>query len=330
MLEITSNEQLAALRIASGAGVVVHFKSDWYEPCKQVSKVLEELSKTRKDVQFVQVDSEGTLEVSEAFRIDFVPTVVFLSSEKDKKAPLAIVKGAKIPLIVKTVSMMKVPLVQKQPAKTFEGSASPPATVSLKSRIETLLKQAPVMLFMKGDRESPRCGFSSQMIEILNKHKINYMTFDILEDDSIRQGLKEYSNWPTYPQLYIEGKLIGGLDIVMEMIEDGDFEEYAAKYSLEGRLVKLIKSHRVMLFMKGTPDEPKCGFSNKMIGLLKQANCTDYGTFDILEDPDVRQGLKEYSNWPTFPQLYIDGKLIGGLDIVTEMMEDGDLDDILH
>ena len=79
-----------------------------------------------------------------------------------------------------------------------------------------------------------------------------------------------------------------------------------------------------MLFMKGSPTEPKCGFSRKTIALLKE-NSIDHGYFDILTDNEVRQGLKTYSNWPTFPQLYVDSNLIGGLDIVTEMAEDGDL-----
>nr|CAI5828966.1 unnamed protein product [Callosobruchus analis] len=80
------------------------------------------------------------------------------------------------------------------------------------------------MLFMKGDRNAPRCGFSKQIIEILNQLKIHYDTFDILTDEEVRQGLKKYSEWPTYPQLYINGELIGGLDIVKEMTANGELQ----------------------------------------------------------------------------------------------------------
>lgn len=78
------------------------------------------------------------------------------------------------------------------------------------------------MLFMKGDKYLPRCGFSAKVLEILNFHGANYTTFDILADEEVRQGLKEFSNWPTYPQLYINGELIGGCDIICEMDAAGE------------------------------------------------------------------------------------------------------------
>lgn len=78
------------------------------------------------------------------------------------------------------------------------------------------------MLFMKGNKEAARCGFSRQTLEILNGAGVDYDTFDILQDEEVRQGLKTYSNWPTYPQLYVKGELIGGLDILKELKESGD------------------------------------------------------------------------------------------------------------
>lgn len=81
------------------------------------------------------------------------------------------------------------------------------------------------MLFMKGIPSSPKCGFSRQIVEILDSHHVSYDAFNILEDEEVRQGLKEYSDWPTYPQLYVEGDLVGGLDIVREMEESGDLKD---------------------------------------------------------------------------------------------------------
>ena len=80
--------------------------------------------------------------------------------------------------------------------------------------------------------------------------------------------------------------------------------------------------------MKGDPAAPKCGFSRQTIELLQSLNA-EFGTFDILSDDEVRQGLKTYSSWPTYPQLYIDGELIGGLDILKEMHASGDLEPVL-
>lgn len=77
-------------------------------------------------------------------------------------------------------------------------------------------------MFMKGDRATPRCGFSRQLVEILNAAGYPYETFDILGDEEVRQGLKTFSNWPTYPQVYVKGQLVGGLDIIKELKENGE------------------------------------------------------------------------------------------------------------
>jgi monothiol glutaredoxin len=90
------------------------------------------------------------------------------------------------------------------------------------------------------------------------------------------------------------------------------------------RIEALISSRKVMLFMKGTKHFPACGFSNAVVEILKKEG-VDFDTFNILSDPQIRQGLKEYSSWPTYPQLYVDGKFIGGCDIVTEMHKSGEL-----
>ena len=97
---------------------------------------------------------------------------------------------------------------------------------------------------------------------------------------------------------------------------------------LKTRIAELIQKNRVMLFMKGTKQFPACGFSNAVVQILKKEGVT-FETFNILSDPDVRQGLKEYSNWPTYPQLYVGGKFVGGCDIVTEMHQNGELATVL-
>ena len=87
-----------------------------------------------------------------------------------------------------------------------------------------------------------------------------------------------------------------------------------------------------MLFMKGNPDSPQCGFSSKFVALLNKYVGTvipSFGYFDIYLDEEVRQGMKTFSNWPTFPQLYVNGQFIGGLDVCTELDEEGELEDAL-
>lgn len=117
---------------------------------------------------------------------------------------------------------------------------------------------------------------------------------------------------------------------MMEMHKSGELKKVLSekgvipKESLEDRLKSLVSSAPVMLLMKGTPDAPHCGFSSKVVNALKKEGVS-FGSFDILSDEEVRQGLKTYSNWPTFPQLYYKSELIGGCDIVLEMEKSGEL-----
>lgn len=209
-------------------------------------------------------------------------------------------------------------------------SKSTGLSATLTSRLENLINSSSVMLFMKGKPAEPKCGFSRKVVEILRQENVHFESFDILTDEEVRQGLKVYSNWSSYPQLYIKGELIGGSDIVLEMQKSGELKKILnekgilPEETLQDRLKKLIASSPVMLFMKGTPDTPKCGFSSKVVNALREEGVS-FGSFDILTDEEVRQGLKVFSNWPTFPQLYYKGELIGGCDIVMELRNNGEL-----
>ncbi len=91
-------------------------------------------------------------------------------------------------------------------------------------RVQQLVNQSPVFLLMKGTPQSPRCGFSANVVNILNDLGVAFQAFDILSDPEIRQGAKDYANWPTYPQLYIRGEFVGGNDIVTEMFQAGELQ----------------------------------------------------------------------------------------------------------
>ncbi|KAH9307015.1 hypothetical protein KI387_011419, partial [Taxus chinensis] len=88
-------------------------------------------------------------------------------------------------------------------------------TVELKQALDTFISSHKVVLFMKGTKDFPQCGFSNSLVQILNSLSVQYETVDILENDALRQGLKEYSSWPTFPQLYIDGQFFGGCDITV-------------------------------------------------------------------------------------------------------------------
>jgi len=91
-----------------------------------------------------------------------------------------------------------------------------------------------------------------------------------------------------------------------------------------------VTNNPVVLYMKGTADSPQCGFSANVVQTLRACGVTNFFTVDVLSDPAIRQGIKEYSDWPTVPQLYVHGKFVGGCDIVNEMYNNGELKTVLH
>ncbi len=98
--------------------------------------------------------------------------------------------------------------------------------------------------------------------------------------------------------------------------------------SVQDQIKEQVSSNKVMLYMKGTPQFPQCGFSGQAVQVL-QACGADFASFDVLSDESVRQGIKEFANWPTIPQLYINGEFVGGCDIIIEMYQSGELQKML-
>ena len=98
-------------------------------------------------------------------------------------------------------------------------------TPELKERIDALVNQNKVVVFMKGNKLMPMCGFSNNVVQILNSLGTPYETVDVLEDNEIRQGIKEYSSWPTIPQVYINGEFIGGSDVTIELYQKGELQQ---------------------------------------------------------------------------------------------------------
>ena len=98
---------------------------------------------------------------------------------------------------------------------------------------------------------------------------------------------------------------------------------------VQQRIDSIVKGGRVVLFMKGTAQFPQCGFSGRAIQVLKASGATELKTVNVLEDDEIRQGIKDYANWPTIPQLYIDGEFVGGSDIMMEMYQSGELQQLI-
>ena len=99
---------------------------------------------------------------------------------------------------------------------------------AVQARIEALVASSPIVVFMKGNKLMPQCGFSNNVVQILNALAVPFETFDVLSDMEIRQGIKDYSDWPTIPQVYVNGEFIGGSDILIEMYNSGELREKLA------------------------------------------------------------------------------------------------------
>ncbi|KAL7516093.1 hypothetical protein ACHAWX_001152 [Stephanocyclus meneghinianus] len=345
-----SNDASSSL-ISRGSKSVLFFWADWHpssRPGGSFDAVFHTLAKDAIDVKFYRVEAEEALGVSKQYNVTVVPTFLFIDTDGsivdriDAGEDVSKVTQCYVRLLNSTSFRAANPS-ENQAAATVDPEQAKKA--ALHTRLQSLITSSPIVLFLKGSPNAPKCGFSRQAVEILTSHNLHFGYFDILQDETVRQGLKEYSDWPTYPQLYVRGELVGGLDIMKEMVESGDFVEQldvalfvknasagalssteredgdapsTVATSLNGKLQQLINRHRIMLFMKGIPSSPRCGFSRQIVEILDSYNVS-YDSFNILEDEEVRQGLKEYSDWPTYPQLYVEGDLVGGLDIVKEM-----------
>ncbi|TDG43347.1 hypothetical protein AWZ03_010215 [Drosophila navojoa] len=196
--------------ISADKTTVALFAADWAEQCAQVTDVLKELDSILGDkLQFITLNAEKYPEISMKHQIEAVPTVIFFN------------KGS----AVDRVDGVDVAAITSKSKKLAESASSAAATgQTLNDRLTALINKAPLMIFMKGDRNAPRCGFSKQLIAIINETNLPYETFDILSDEEVRQGLKTFSDWPTYPQVYVKGELIGGLDIIKELLANNELE----------------------------------------------------------------------------------------------------------
>lgn len=226
--------------------LVVSFHAPWAAPCAQMSTVLSTLAADYPvteplNTSWVSINAEELSDLSETYNVTAVPFLVLIRNGK----VIETVSGSSAVKVRNAIETHANDTSGAASAGAASGGPSAPiqavaqteevdpvkAKEELFKRLEDLVKAAPVMLFMKGSPSEPQCGFSRQIVAILRENSVKYGFFNILADDEVRQGLKEYAEWPTFPQLWIGGELVGGLDIVKEEMEnDPDFlAPYAVK-----------------------------------------------------------------------------------------------------
>eukprot|EP01083_Nonionella_stella_P274274 930876_1 len=213
---------------------VLFFWADWHEPCKQIQSVISELSNDHKQLKFYAIDAQEFETTTSSFNVTAVPTIILCKNQQESKR----LEAASVPTTVNTIkqfakhSQTAQELKQNNNNKNNENENEneTESIDELNKRIAKLISAAPIMLFMKGSPEEPKCKFSRATVEILKQQGvIKYGYFNILNDSAVRAQIKIYSNWKTFPQLYINEKLIGGLDIIKEKIEDDEFKDLLPK-----------------------------------------------------------------------------------------------------
>jgi Grx4 family monothiol glutaredoxin len=225
--------------------LIVSFHAPWAAPCAQMATVLSTLASEYPATQppstsWVKINAEELSDISEAYNVTAVPFLVLVQNGE----VLETVSGSSAVKVREAIE--KHASKAGATATTNNGAAAAPghdeAEVATEEdpekkkqelfrRLGDLVKAAPVMLFMKGTPSEPKCGFSRQLVGILRDNAVKYGFFNILADDEVRQGLKEFADWPTFPQLWVDGELVGGLDIVKEELDsNADFlKPYSVK-----------------------------------------------------------------------------------------------------
>ena len=244
LIEVTSESNFSSFvnSLSPSALAVLYFHTPWAAPCAHMRTVISTLAgqypaTSPPTISFLSVNAEELPDISEEYDVTAVPFVVLVRAGKilesisgsdvikireaverhaGRGSGAQGISKANIPPQLNAVSRengpgtaIDSPAVNGSPAVAPEKSKE-----DIFARLAELVKAAPVMLFMKGTPSGPQCGFSRQLVGILRERSVKYGFFNILADEDVRQGLKEFAEWPTFPQLWVDGELVGGLDIV--------------------------------------------------------------------------------------------------------------------
>lgn len=189
--------------------------------------------------------------------------------------------------------------------------------------LETLLLKNPVLLVYDSSLHGEK---KENIIDELQKKKVMFSILDTTNKPFLRKLVADKTNLipAHWPALLLHGHDPLPHDRILQELESAVDKKYRIE-NTEERIKTLIASHPVFVFMKGSPEFPQCGFTRQIVEILSQKR-VDYGSYNILSDPELREKLKEISNWKTYPQVYVNGELLGGLDIIREMDQAGEFD----
>ncbi|KIK96287.1 hypothetical protein PAXRUDRAFT_826119 [Paxillus rubicundulus Ve08.2h10] len=203
---------------------LINFWASWVNPCIEMNKVVGELARKHPKLLVLQVEAEAeeNVDIVESFNIEAVPSIILLRGHTQ----LDRISGADAQAVVTSVYKHLGKGASLVGSSNGDVEKKKESNEGLEERMLRIMKQSHVVLFMKGNPQNPRCGFSRQAVDLLHDKNVEFTHFDILQDDDVRQGLKTLNDWPTYPQFIVNGEFVGGLDVVKEM----DSEEFSGVF----------------------------------------------------------------------------------------------------
>jgi monothiol glutaredoxin len=194
------------------------------------------------------------------------------------------------------------------------------------SKISRIVKYAPMIIFIKGNQECPKDEDSRNIWEYMNDLKVKFTTFDVLSNIKIKQWLKFFTHWSTFPQVFVNGKFIGGSNILQKVISKDELLELLPSECVKTSAIEIIMQewsrNFITVFMKGTPESPKDEYQKILIDALSEHNFK-FGYVNVVNNPDLREQVKEYTNWTSYPQIFLDKKFYSGLSDFLDLLESG-------
>ena len=268
--------------VSANALLVISFHAPWAAPCAQMRTVLETLATTYEPtdppkISFISIDAEAVPDVSESYDVTAVP---FLVLERN---------GERLESISGSDAVKVRTAIERQ----YKAAQAQDQKLSLPPKLEVTARRDAHPDYDPGLNAKPSTNGTNNDSSAAAKNLSGYAPTS--SDPATAPAMSGVANLAsTAPNPVPE----------------------TSQEELNARLASLVKAAPVMLFMKGTPSAPQCGFSRQLVGILRERGVR-YGFFNILADEDVRQGLKAFADWPTYPQLWVSGDLVGGLDIVS-------------
>ena len=260
---------------------------------------------------FLLSSEDSTQEAFNYYNVLKVPTNLFIIGFK----VVQVIEGASIPDLFSAIESYSNSF-----SRIFEETRN-----TEYRKISDFIGSSHLTVYLKGSISQPKSRRSQKLVRMLNGY--DYQTFDISSDKCLAEYVKLFTGSAVFPKFFLHGNYCGSIEELAEAIKAGSLSK-SLEQDLNTRLHKLINSQKHLVVMMGSKEEPICGFSKRLISLLAEYGL-QYDTFDISIDNEVCEGLKVLSNWPTYPQVYANGELIGGLDICMQLHTEGSLKEAL-